>query len=50
VIALTENSELSALFIGSAGLSIWFLASGVRTARQLGRGAIDRELATEAAG
>ena len=34
-IAITENSALSPLFAGSAGLSIWFVVSGVATARRL---------------
>jgi hypothetical protein len=45
-IAITENSGLSPLFAGSAGLSVWFVVSGVRTARELSGGAIDRELGT----
>jgi hypothetical protein len=43
-IAVTENSELSVLFTGSAGLSIWLLVSGVRTARRLRGAGIEREL------
>jgi hypothetical protein len=43
-IALTENSELSPLFAGSAGLSIWLILSGVRTARRLSAGEIGRNL------
>jgi len=34
-IALTENSELSPLFAGSAGLAIWAVVAGTRRARQL---------------
>jgi hypothetical protein len=34
-IALTENSELSSLFAGSAGLAIWAVVAGTRRARQL---------------
>jgi hypothetical protein len=34
-IALTENSELSPLFAGSAGLAIWAVVAGTRTARRL---------------
>jgi hypothetical protein len=34
-IALSENSELSPLFAGSAGLAIWAVVAGTRTARQL---------------
>jgi hypothetical protein len=33
-IALTENSELSPLFAGSAGISLWCLVSGARLARR----------------
>ena len=43
VIAITENSEMSGLFAGSAGLSIWFIVSGVRTARTPS-GGINRNL------
>jgi hypothetical protein len=34
-IALTENSELSTLFAGSAGLAIWAVVAGTRRARRL---------------
>jgi hypothetical protein len=34
-IALTENSELSPLFAGSAGLAIWAVVAGTRRAREL---------------
>jgi hypothetical protein len=34
-IALTENSELSPPFAGSAGLAIWAVVAGTRRARQL---------------
>jgi hypothetical protein len=34
-IALTENSELSPLFAGSAALAIWAVVAGTRRARQL---------------
>jgi hypothetical protein len=50
MIALTENSELSPLFIGSAGLSIWLLISGVRMIRRQSAVAIDRELEAVPAG
>jgi hypothetical protein len=43
-IAITENPELSPLFIGSAGLSIWLLVAGIRTALRLTTSATDREL------
>jgi hypothetical protein len=43
-IAITENAELSTLFAGSAGLSIWFIVSGVRTARRLSAGEINSEV------
>jgi hypothetical protein len=36
-IAITENSELSPLFVGSAGLAIWAVVTGIRTARRLER-------------
>jgi hypothetical protein len=34
-IAFTENSELSPLFAGAAGLAIWAVVAGTRRARQL---------------
>jgi hypothetical protein len=43
-IAITENPELSPLFSGAAALSIWFILSGVRTARRLSGGEVDRKL------
>jgi hypothetical protein len=43
-IAITENSELSPLFAGSAALSIWLILSGVRTARRLSADEIGRKL------
>ena len=46
VIAFTHDSALSALFAGSAGLSVWFIVAGVRTARRLGDSGIARELGT----
>ena len=46
VIAITENSALSPLFVGSAGLSIWLIASGVRTARRLSAAEMTGRLAT----
>jgi hypothetical protein len=36
-IAITENSALSPLFAGSAGLAIWAVVTGVRTTRRLSR-------------
>jgi hypothetical protein len=39
-----ESSGPSPLFVGSAGLSIWFVVSGIRTARRLSGGEIDRKL------
>ncbi len=36
-IAISENSELSPLFAGSAGLAIWAVVAGFRTARRLER-------------
>jgi len=50
VIAVTENSELSPLFTGSAGLSIWLVVSGIRTARRLSGGGVERELGVAVAG
>ena len=44
MIALTENSEFSPLFIGSAGVSIWFVISGIRMTRRLSSARIDRGL------
>lgn len=45
-IALTENSELSPLFAGSAGLAVWAVVAGTRTARRSDRGTTAaRELA-----
>jgi hypothetical protein len=44
--AISENSALSPLFAGSAGLSVWLVVSGIRTARRLNGGAIDRTLET----
>jgi hypothetical protein len=46
VIALTENSALSPLFVGSAGLSIWMIVSGVRTARRSSAPEVSGRLAT----
>lgn len=37
-IAISENSQLSPLFAGSAGLAVWTVVAGIRTARRLGRG------------
>jgi hypothetical protein len=48
-IAVTENPELSPLFAGSAGLSLWFVVAGARTARRLSGGAIDPKLEAAAA-
>lgn len=45
-IAITQSSELSPLFAGSAGLSIWFVVSGISTARRLGGSEMDRTLGT----
>ena len=39
-IALTENSELSPLFAGSAGIAIWCVFSGARMARAETRGTL----------
>ena len=39
-IALTQNSELSPLFAGSAGIAIWCVVSGARMARAETRGTI----------
>jgi hypothetical protein len=46
VIAITENTALSPLFVGSAGLSIWMIVCGVRTARGLGGAETTGPLAT----
>lgn len=37
-IAISENSELSPLFAGSAGLAIWAVVAGARMARRLSSG------------
>jgi hypothetical protein len=37
-IAISESSALSPLFVGSAGLAIWAVVAGLRTARQLESG------------
>lgn len=50
MIALTENSEFSPLFIGSAGVSIWFVVSGIRMALRLSSGEVNRPLETAPAG
>jgi hypothetical protein len=50
MIALTENSEFSPLFIGSAGVSIWFVVSGIRMTLRHNAGRIDRELEAAPAG
>lgn len=39
-IAITEDSALSPLFVGSAGLAIWAVVAGLRTARRLAPDAI----------
>jgi hypothetical protein len=36
-IALTEDSSLSPLFAGAAGLALWAMVAGIRTARRPGR-------------
>jgi hypothetical protein len=45
-IAITQNSDLSPLFAGSAGLAIWAVVAGTRTARRLAPGKIGVEPAT----
>jgi hypothetical protein len=37
-IALTESSEFSPLFAGSAGIAVWAVLAGARTTRRLSRG------------
>jgi hypothetical protein len=49
LIAITHNSELSPLFVGSAGIAIWLMVSGIGTARRLAGVRIDPELGTAAA-
>jgi hypothetical protein len=48
-IAITHNPELSPLFVGSAGISIWLMVSGLATARRLAGVPIDAELEMAAA-
>jgi hypothetical protein len=48
-IAITQDSSFSPLFIGSAGLSIWLILSGVRLARRLSGGTVDGALGLAAA-
>jgi hypothetical protein len=38
-IAISESSEPSPLFVGSAGLAVWAVVAGVRTSRRLGANA-----------
>ena len=38
-IAISQSSEPSPLFVGSAGLALWAVVAGVRTRRRLGRDA-----------
>ncbi len=40
-IALTERSDLSPLFSGAAGMAVWAIVAGIRTARRLGREPVD---------
>lgn len=42
-IAISQNSQLSPLFVGSAGLAIWAVVAGVRTAGRLARGELGVE-------
>ena len=44
-IALSEDSALSPLFVGSAGLAIWAVVTGARTARRTSRGTTGHLLA-----
>jgi hypothetical protein len=43
-IAITQDSALSPLFAASAGLSLWCVVAGLRTARRLNAGAIEGTL------
>ena len=42
-IAITQSSEPSPLFVGSAGIAVWAVVAGARTSRRLSRHATDRD-------